>query len=141
MYESGRFFLVSQYDLDIISFEDLGDTDYFYSRRCHQSDVDIHSKSDILVLSYILAENLNIVMSPPRLTGLLRKLHGFGYITLTDINYHNSKYGNEDLRLMLKDGLESEECFKRTSGRAMVKHIRVSKYLQRVDISKRWLWE
>ncbi|WP_137223246.1 hypothetical protein [Shewanella sp. MEBiC00475] len=140
-YGRGEFFLVSQYDLDMISFADLGEKDRFYSRKSHLSDIDTYFKSNIQVLSSVICNALNIAMSPPRLTGVLRKLHGFGYITLTDINYHNSQDGNKELKFSLKEGLDNEECYKSTSGRAMVKHIRVSEYLQRVDISKRWLWD
>lgn len=140
LYGGGVFFLVSQNDLDDISLADLGEEEVFYSRKGNRSDIDCHLKSNIKVLSNILCNSLNIAMSSPRLTGVLRKLHGFSYITLTDVNYHNSQYGNEDLKLKLKEGLDHEECFKCTSGRAILKHIRVSEYLQRVDISKRWLW-
>lgn len=140
---SGGFFTVSERRKTIENFPILGSKDDFYSCFYHQqTSTDKHSKEDIISLPDILLEHLNIVLSPARLTGIIRKLHGFSYITVTDVNFHNTIFGLATLREYVKSDLESiEYCRTLTSGRSNLKHIRVSEYMDKVDISNKWIWE
>lgn len=140
---TGGFFTVSERRKTIGNFPTLGSKDSFYSCFYHrQTTTEEHSKDDIISLPDVLFEHLNIVLSPPRLTGIIRKLHSFSYITVTDVNFHNTIFGLATLREYVKSELESVEyCRSLTSGRSNLKHIRISEYMDKVDISNKWIWD
>ncbi|MDI5862136.1 hypothetical protein, partial [Shewanella xiamenensis] len=58
-----------------------------------------------------------------------------------DINIHNTKSGLISLRKDLKDKAKTaEKCKSLTLGRSPLKHIRISKYMRKANISDRWVW-
>jgi len=67
----------------------------------------------------------NIKFTSPKLIAALKRLHDFGYITITEINLANT--------------YEGHKIFNRGKSRARVRHIRLSEEMQKKDISRRWL--
>lgn len=73
----------------------------------------------------IAASSMGIKVTSHRLIALIRRLHDFGYITVTDITLRNTyEYTHSP-----KDSEES---------RARLRHIRLCKGMQRKDLSSRW---
>lgn len=90
-------------------------------------------------LTELLAQDLGISITPSRLTGLLLKLHRFSYITLTYINWYNTKDGLKMLRKEIRNSnITSSECENLTMGRSVLKHIRICERMVRVDMSNKW---
>ncbi len=90
-------------------------------------------------LTELLAQDLGISITPSRLTGVLLKLHRFSYITLTYINWYNTKDGLKALRKKIRDNnITSSECESLTMGRSVLKHIRICERMVRVDMSNKW---
>jgi hypothetical protein len=136
----GDFFVVSDRETNKAKFSELGGKDFFYSRNLRRyMDVDVHSKSEITNLVSILSDKLNLNIPASRLIDCLQRLHGFGYITMTKINFYNSEYGIAELKNMIDNGVEHSECLAKTSSDSIVKHIRVSNYMGRCDLSNKWL--
>jgi hypothetical protein len=90
-------------------------------------------------LTELLAHDLGVSITPSRLTGLLRTLHSFSYITLTYINWYNTKDGLKVLREMSREhNMSSSECENLTMGRSVLKHIRICERMVKVDMSDKW---
>ncbi|EGT3628261.1 hypothetical protein FAP94_18040 [Morganella morganii] len=93
----------------------------------------------IQCLTELLKSELGISISESRLTGILRTLHRYSYITLTDINWYNSKEGVSQLRELVHEGeMTEEDCQAWTSGRSVLKHIRICKRMVHVNMSPHW---
>lgn len=74
----------------------------------------------------IAASSMGIKVTSHRLLALLRRLHDFGYITVTDITSRNT-YDYENLASDTNDS------------RARLRHIRLCKGMQKKDLTNRWL--
>jgi hypothetical protein len=68
----------------------------------------------------------------------LQILHSYSYITLTYINWYNTKDGLKVLREMSREHKSSSECESLTMGRSVLKHIRICERMTKVDMSSRW---
>lgn len=90
-------------------------------------------------LTELLKKDLGMSISPARLTGFLLNLHRFSYITLTYINWYNTKNGLKELRDMIREhNMPSSECEYYTMGRSVLKHIRICERMVKVDMSDKW---
>lgn len=90
-------------------------------------------------LTELLKKDLGMSISPARLTGFLLNLHRFSYITLTYINWYNTKNGLKCLRERIREhNMTSSECEHYTMGRSVLKHIRICERMVRVDMSDKW---
>ena len=139
-FGQGDFFVVSEREANKAKFSELGGKDYFYFRNLKKyMDIEMHSKSEISNLVSILSEKLNLKIPASRLIDCLQRLHGFGYITMTKINYYNSEHGIAELKNMIDTGVDHSECRAKTSADSIVKHIRISSYMGRCDLSNKWL--
>ncbi len=69
--------------------------------------------------------DLKIKFTSARLIAALKRLHDFGYITITEINLANT--------------YEGQKIHNRGKSRARLRHIRLSEEMQKKDISRRWL--
>jgi uncharacterized protein YehS (DUF1456 family) len=67
---------------------------------------------------------LNIKFTSSKLVKALKRLHDFGYITITEINLANTYKG--------------KKVHNRGKSRARVRHIRLSEEMQKKDLIKRW---
>lgn len=93
----------------------------------------------IQCLTELLKSELGIRISESRLTGILRTLHRYSYITLTDINWYNSKEGLSQLRELVNEGeMTRDDCDAWISGRSVLKHIRICKRMVHVNMSPHW---
>jgi hypothetical protein len=139
---SGDIFVVSQTDADYINLENYGEDGSLYlsvNNGC--KNLDVYNFEDTTFLSTVLLDRINVAPSIPRLTGYLRTLHSFSYISITDINSHNTLNGLRMLKTQLKSNMiNSEKCKTLTQGRSPLKHIRISNYMSKIDLSKKWLW-
>ncbi|NSM23266.1 hypothetical protein HT094_02285 [Shewanella sp. ZOR0012] len=140
--EEGSIFVVSRSEVDEVNLEYYGsDGNIYLKSRDGYVDVKPYNFNDIRILSGEIFDVLNMVLSFPRLTGSLRTLHRFSYITVTDINEHNTVDGVKLLREKLKNKkITSDKCHKYTLGRSPLKHIRISNYMRAVDLSDRWIY-
>lgn len=75
-----------------------------------------------------ISEMLCMKLTSQKLLGLLKRLHDFGYITITDINEKNTYF---------KSKKNTEKKDKRT--RARLRHIRLCRGMCNKDLSGRWL--
>ncbi|MFC1518831.1 hypothetical protein ACFL6Z_03840 [Pseudomonadota bacterium] len=91
-------------------------------------------------LSNLIEADLGFIIDAPRLTGILRKLHRFSYITLTDINYWNTRDGLSELRSTFneKKSFTVEDTLYNTSSRSVYKHIRICERMKRVWMVDKW---
>lgn len=148
LFLDGGFVVVSDKEREQLKLSELGGKDYFYSRKVNSfMEASYHLKSDIENLLTISRKNLNIKISASALMNCLSRLHDFGYITMTKIHYYNSEDGLRYLRTLLDSTLEYKEnieisehdCQEKIKADSIVKHIRLSEYMQRCDISNKWL--
>ncbi|MGI2166734.1 hypothetical protein ACRN9L_12275 [Shewanella oncorhynchi] len=139
---AGDIFFVSQIDMDYFNLEHYGEGECLYlgvNNGCRS--LDVYSFESITFLSTVLTEQLNITPSLPRLTGYLRILHSFSYLSITDINSHNTRNGLRMLKTQLKDkSITPDKCKNLTLGRSPLKHIRISNYMSKVNLSNKWVW-
>ncbi|MEL4295825.1 hypothetical protein [Shewanella xiamenensis] len=147
LFLDGGFVVVSDKEREELKFSELGGKDYFYSRKINNyMEVSYHSKSDIENLLTLSRKKLNIKISASALMSCLSRLHDFGYVTMTKIHYYNSEDGLRYLRLLLDGALECNEsievfeldCQEKIKADSIVKHIRLSEYMQRCDMSNKW---
>jgi hypothetical protein len=70
-------------------------------------------------------KTLKIHYTSAKLTMALKRLHDFGYITITEINLANT--------------YEGAKVHNRKSTRARLRHIRLSEEMQKKNLSNRWV--
>ncbi len=95
---------------------------------------------EVECLTDLVRCELDIRISESRLVEVLKILHSFSYITMTNINWYNTKSGVEYLREMLKSSyydLDDVRGF--ISGRSVLKYIRICKRMVHSDMSYHWL--
>jgi hypothetical protein len=85
-----------------------------------------HDEIDLDSCRNLISELKNITksMTSPRLVHILGNLHGFGYITITEISVHNTFEG---YKVKNQDKIRSK-----------LRHIRLSENMQKKDITAKW---
>ena len=71
------------------------------------------------------ARALKIKFTSAKLIAALKRLHDFGYITITEINLANT--------------YEGHKIHNRGKSRARLRHIRLSEEMQKKNLTNRWL--
>lgn len=121
----------------------LGECGYLTLESGDRKLISCCAIKEVESLSDKIYSDLGFTVDGPRLTGILRKLHRFSYITLTDINYWNTKNGLNELKLKYKKkgGFTAADVLYKTSSRSVFKHVRISKYMIKVWVSNKWVNE